>query len=66
MCVDVCVCVYVMRVRVCVSVWSMFVYTNPDQRDLEILVKHLSFLVFPEDIIQGKREPSHWVGVSVH
>ena len=25
----------------CVSVWGMFVYTNPEQRDLEILVKRL-------------------------
>ena len=44
-----------MCVCVCVSVWGMFVYTNPEQRDLEILVKYLSFLVFPEDIIQGKK-----------
>ena len=58
-CVCVCVCVYVMCVHVCVcvcvSVWGMFVYTNPEQRDLEILVKYLSFLVFPADIIQGKK-----------
>ena len=58
---NVCVCVSVsmscvcMCVCVCVSVWGMFVYTNPEQRDLEILVKYLSFLVFPADIIQGKK-----------
>lgn len=28
------------------------VCTNPEQGDLEILVKYLSFLVFPEDVIQ--------------
>lgn len=56
-CVWICVCLCLCHAcaRVCVSVWGMFVYTNPDQRDLEILVKHLSFLVFPEDIIQGKK-----------
>ena len=57
-CVCLCVCVYVVCVCmcICVSVWCVFVCTNTEQTDLEILVKRISFLVFPEDKIQEKKK----------
>lgn len=47
-------CVYVSLWCVCVCVYcaSTHARTNPKQRCLEIVVKYLSFLAFPEDIIQ--------------
>ena len=36
-----CLCLCHVCACVCVSVRGMFVYTNPEQRNLEILVKHL-------------------------